>query len=290
MRIDNPPLGIALMVLGSGCIVVNDAAMKWVVTDHPIGQAIFIRGMFALIPIAFLVRRAGGLQMLRWHSARSHALCAILLVIPLFMFVYSLSRLSLSVATLIFFTNPMFVTLLAPWILGEQIGWRRRLAVVMGFVGAAVVIDPVGTDFDWVLLLPVVVALVAALRDLLVRRLVENETSVSLLMSTSALVTLTGLSTVLLGWDALSAGDIAALALSGLGFGFGIYFMTDALRYADVSLLALYKYSSLIWALALGFLVWGDVPSGGVWLGAALIVGSGLYILYRERVRRDASA
>ena len=283
MRVDNPSLGVALTVLGSGCIVVNDAAMKWVVTDHPIGEAIFIRGLFALIPISFLVHRAGGLRALRWHSARSHLLCATLLVFPLFMFIYSLSQLSLSITTLIFFTNPLFVTMLAPRILGERVGWRRRLAVVLGFIGAAIVIGPSSNEFHWVLLLPVVVAFITALRDLLIRRLVQYETSVSLLMSSSGLVTIAALASAPFGWTALTLQDVAVLAVSGFSFGFGIFFMTDALRYGEAGLLSLYKYSTIIWALLLGYLVWGDVPDARVWLGATLIIGAGLFILYRER-------
>jgi drug/metabolite transporter (DMT)-like permease len=287
MRIDNAPRGIALMVLGAGCIVVNDAAMKWVVMEHPIGQAIFVRGLFALIPIWLLVRRSGGYQSLRWTRASSHLLCAVLLVVPLFIFIYSLSQLSLALATLIFFANPLFITLLAPLILGEEIGWRRRAAVVVGFIGVAIIMDPSGGEFRWVMLGPVFVALFSAFRDLVIRRLVVNETSVALLASSSLLVTLTALSTFPLGWDVLELTDVAALALAGAGFGFGIYFMTDALRYADASLLSLYKYSAVIWSLFLGFAIWRDIPGSRTCFGAALILASGLYIAYRERRKRS---
>ena len=256
----NPGRGIALTVIGSGCIVLNDAAMKWVVTDHPIGEAIFVRGIFAVLPIALLVRRGGGWSALRWHSARAQLWCALMLAVPIFVFVYSLSQMALALATLIYFTNPLFVTLLAPLVNQEAVGWRRRIAVLVGFIGAVLVIRPTTASFQWVLLGPVLCAFMSAWRDLYLRRILHRESSVAILCYSTLLVTLASLATAPLGWDPLSGLDIALLAVSGLGFGFGIFFMTDALRYAGASLVALYKYSSIVWALLMGYLAWGDVP------------------------------
>ena len=99
-RVDHPARGIAYTVLGMGFITVNDAAMKWVVSDYPIGQAIFIRGLFTLLAISFLVRRAGGFSVLKWNSAFAQLSAGVLLVIPLFIFIYSISQLPLSLATI----------------------------------------------------------------------------------------------------------------------------------------------------------------------------------------------
>jgi len=154
-----PLKGIALSVLGIGFITFNDAMMKLVVEQHPIGEAIFVRGLFALVPMALLIYRAGGLRSLAVHNMGMQLWCALLLVGPLFLFVFSLSRLPLSIATIIFFTNPLFVTLLAPWFLNETVGWRRVSAVLVGFAGATLVVKPVGDAFVWILLGPLVVAL-----------------------------------------------------------------------------------------------------------------------------------
>jgi drug/metabolite transporter (DMT)-like permease len=96
-------------------------------------------------------------------------------------------------------------------------------------------------------------------------------------------VMLTGLATAPFGWVALSGTDLILLAAAGLGFGFGIYLMTDGLRYGDASLLSLYKYSGIIWALILGFLLWREVPDVWTLSGTGLIIASGLYIVYRQR-------
>ena len=167
---DNAVKGIALTVVGMGLIGLNDAAMKSVVEAHPVGEAIFIRGLFATLPILFLVRRTGGVSSLKWSNGWAQVACAGVLAVTIFAFMFSLSQLPLSIATVIFFTYPIFVTLLAPSFLGEHVGWRRWSAVVIGFTGVVIVVQPGGQDFEWILLLPVGVAFLAAIRDLLVRR------------------------------------------------------------------------------------------------------------------------
>ena len=255
-RESRPLKGIFLTVVGIGCITFNDAMMKLIIDDHPIGEAIFVRGLFALVPIAFLVRRAGGIRSLKFHDTAVQFWCVLLLVGPLFLYIFSLRLLPLSIATIIFFTNPLFVTLLAPWFLDERVGWRRLTAVLVGFAGASLIVKPVGDAFSWIIVGPLIVALLSGVRELVVRAALARETSESLLFYSTMAVMLTGLATAPFGWVALSGTDLILLAAAGLGFGFGIYLMTDGLRYGDASLLSLYKYSGIIWALILGFLLW----------------------------------
>ncbi len=282
-RVEHPSRGITLMLLGTGLITLNDVAMKAVVMDHPIGQAVFIRGLFVLLPITFLVIRAGGWQAMRMRNLGGQLLCAGLLVAALFLFLYSLSRLPLSICVIIIYTNPMFVTALAPLVLGERVGWRRWSAVLLGFAGTLLVIWPGDEGFGWLLLMPLAVALLTALRDLLTRKLVVGETSVSILAFSSLAVTLCALPTVALGWTRLGVGDFALLAGAGLAFGFAMFCLTDALRYADASLVSPFKYSGVVLAVVLGYLVWSEVPGLEALIGAGLIMASGLFILRRER-------
>ena len=109
-----PIKGIALSVVGIGFITFNDAMMKLVVEEHPIGEAIFVRGLFALVPMAFLIYRAGGLRSLAVHNMGMQLWCALLLVGPLFLFVFSLSRLPLSIATIIFLYESAFCNAAGP--------------------------------------------------------------------------------------------------------------------------------------------------------------------------------
>ena len=156
-------MSIALSVFGIGCITFNDSMMKLVVNDHPIGQAIFIRGVFVLLLILLLVYRQGGMQAMRIDSLRLQFWLAVLLVLTIFLFMYALSQLPLSIATIIFFTNPLFVCLLAPIWLGERITWLLCSAIASGFIGAALVLNPTSSAFEWVLLAPLAVALLSAI-------------------------------------------------------------------------------------------------------------------------------
>jgi drug/metabolite transporter (DMT)-like permease len=282
-----PLRGILLTVAGIGCITFNDALMKTVIDEYPVGQAIFVRGLFALLPIAWLVCRAGGWPALRIVRPSAQIWCALLLMGPIFLFMYSLSQLPLSTATIIFFTNPLFVTLLAPWLLRERVTWRRAITVSIGFAGAILVVDPGRAGFQWILLGPLMVALMSALRELVVRAALARETSVSLLFYSTTSVTVIAAFTLFLddmpfGWKPLAPLELFALALTGSVFCLGIYLMTEGLRFADASLLALYKYTAILWALLLGFFVWNEVPNTFTWIGAGLIVASGLYTLRKD--------
>lgn len=282
-REHRPFRGIALSVFGIGCITFNDSMMKLVVNDHPIGQAIFVRGIFVLLLIGVLVYRQGGPRVLRIHSLRLQFWSAILLVVPIFLFIYGLSQLPLSIATIIFFTNPLFVCLLAPFWLGERITWLLCAAVALGFVGAALVLNPASSAFEWVLLAPLAVAVLSAIREIVLRHAMARETAVSTLFYASLAVTIIAACTVPFGWVAMDLREYGLLALSACGFGLGIYCMTESLRFAAASLVAPYKYSAIVWALILGYLFWGEAPTPTVWLGTGLIIASGLAVLYQQR-------
>ena len=277
-RSHRPVRGIAFMLIGTVLITINDALMKLVIVDYPLGEAIFVRGIFALIPIALLLRRSGGMAAGRWHSLRGQLLSAGSLVCSLYLFVYCLSILPLGLLTIMLYVNPLVVAALAPWWLNEKVGFSRWAGVAIGFAGTVLVLQPTSPDFDWRLLFALLVACVVGYRDLLLRKLVAKETSVSLLWFSSTAVTLTALPTIALGWIPMPLIDIAILAVAGLSFGFGIYFITDSFRYADASLVAPFKYSGVVWALVLGYLLWGESVNGVVIAGAIVIVGSGLFL------------
>jgi drug/metabolite transporter (DMT)-like permease len=285
-REHRPFRGIALSVFGIGCITFNDSMMKLVVDDHPIGQAIFIRGIFVLLLISLLVYRQGGLRVLRIHNMRLQIWSAILLVLPIFLFIYALSQLPLSIATIIFFTNPLFVCLFAPIWLGERITWLLASSVALGLVGATLVLNPTSSVFEWVLLAPLAVALLSAIRELVLRQALARETAVSTLFYASLAVTVLAACTFPLGWVAMDWREYGLLALSAFGFGLGIYSMTESLCFAPASAVAPYKYSAIIWALLLSYLLWGEAPTPMVWIGTALIIASGVAVLWAQR---DAS-
>jgi drug/metabolite transporter (DMT)-like permease len=279
---------IMMMVVAAGIISVNDALMKWTVADMPVGEAIFLRGVFALAMLALFMRRLGGRDVLRWRNVPGQLVCAACFTAALFLYIYSISVLPLASAAVMVFTSPLWVTLLAPLVLGERVGWWRRGAVALGFAGVAIVVQPGGGAFEWMLLVPLLAGLFDAVRDLVTRRIIARENSGSLLFASVAAVTLTALVSVPLGWRMPDASQIGLLAAATLCFVGGLFLMLESIRGADVSLVSPFKFSGIVWAALLGFLAWGDLPSWTTMLGAALIVAGGLIIVQRERRRPNA--
>jgi drug/metabolite transporter (DMT)-like permease len=184
------------------------------------------------------------------------------------------------------FTGPLFVTALAAPLLGERIGWRRWAAVGVGFAGVVVMLKPDAAGVELAILLPVASALLGAFRDIATRRLTQGENTVAILAYATAAQVLVALASFPLGWQPLSLFAFALFFAAGLIMGFSQLFMIQAFRYAEAATVVPFKYATLVWATASGFLVFGDVPDRAIVLGALLIAGSGLYVFHREAGRR----
>jgi len=283
-----PGKAIVCMLLGSAFLTANDAVLKWLTSGYSVGQIMFYRGIFIGIPLSILIWRAGGLTSLKPHNPKGHFLRAGLVVIGTFLFVTGLRFLPLADAVAIAFAGPLFLTAMAQPLLGEHVGWRRWMAVLAGFIGILVIMRPGGSAIQWAALFPLFASLTGAFRDILTRRLSARETSVALLFYTSVGVTLAGLATLPFAWTPVPAFDWGLFALSGFLIGCAQFLMIETFRLGEAALVAPFKYSGVIWAAALGFLVWGDIPDLGTVFGVSVVILSGLYILHRERLRRRA--
>ncbi|MDD9915917.1 MAG: DMT family transporter, partial [Rhodospirillaceae bacterium] len=166
------------------------------------------------------------------------------------------------------------------------VGWRRWSAVIAGFVGVLIITRPTGDVVRLAVLLPLGSAFAGAMRDVITRRLAARETSNSILVTTTAAVACAGLFTLPFGWTMPTPQDLAIVALGGMITGCGHYCLIETFRHAEAGLVAPFKYSSILWAVGLGFFVWGDWPDIWVMAGTAILIASGLYILRREMVRR----
>ena len=285
---DSPPgspgvlRGIVLMTAGCALITVNDAIMKLLSGSYPPGESIFVRGLFVFIPIVLLVYRGGGVHTLRVTNLLGQLLRAMTLVASMFLFITGLRFLPLADAVALTFAGPLMLTAAAPWALGERVGWRRRCAVVVGFTGVLIMLSPGGDGLRWAALLPLGTAFFEAVRDIVTRRLVVTESSLSMTAYSTGLVTLCALATAGHGWQPMSAGDVGLLAIAGCCMGAALFLMTEAFRHAEATLVAPFRYSSVVWAMIVGVFVFGDWPSSTMLAGAGLVVGSGLYILHRE--------
>ena len=283
-----PGKAIVCMLLGSAFLISNDAVLKWMTGNYHVGQLMFCRGVFIGFPLAILIWRAGGLKSLRPVSPKGHAVRAILVIIGTFLFITSLKYLPIADAVAITFAGPLFVTALAPRLLGERVGWRRWMAVFAGFIGIVVIMRPGGGLIQWAALLPLAASLSGAFRDILTRHMSAKESSVSLLFYTSLAVTLAGLATVPFVWTPVSLTDWGWFALSGLMVGGAHFLMIETFRFGEAALVAPFRYSGVIWAALLGYFVWGDIPDSGTVIGISIVVAAGIYILHRQRIQKAA--
>lgn len=279
---------VVCALAGGAVLTLSDGLVKSLTADLPSGQILAIRGLFVYLMIALLAVREGGIAtMWRVKSWRGQLLRGFCYIGSSFSFVVALQSLPLALVTAINFAGPLIVTALAPMLLNESIGWRRWVAVLTGFVGVLLIIRPGAQGFEWVLLLPLVSAFLGALRDIVTRRLAPTETTVAVLFVTTTAVTGTGWMTWFKGnWSPIDAHHLMFLAGSGLLVGLAHYLVIESFRFGEAAVVSPFKYVTLLWATLLGFLMFGDVPTGATVAGATIIVASGLYIIHRERVAR----
>ena len=277
-----PARAIVCMLLGVVLLSLNDALIKSLTQDYPVGEILFLRGVFVCPWIMVFAWRAGGLSALRVVSVEGQALRGVCVIASSFLFVTGLRYLPLADAIAVAFTGPLFVTAMAPYALGERVGWRRRLAVLAGFLGVLIMARPGAEAMQWALLFPLGAALCGGTRDLITRRISRTETTVSVLFVTTLMVVLAGLATVPLGWAPLRAGDLWVFASSGTLIAGAHYLMIEAFRLGEAALVAPFKYTSMVWAVLFGFLIFGDLPDAWTLAGAGVVVLAGFYVLRRE--------
>ena len=277
-----PMRGVVCMLLGVILLVLNDALIKTLTLGYPVGQLLFLRGLFVIPWVLMLAHRAGGPRALRVINIRGQAWRGACVIAGSFLFVSGLRHLPLADAVAISFTGPLFITAMAPYALGERVGWRRRGAVLAGFLGVLIMARPGGEALQWAVLLPLGAALCGGVRDLITRRIARSETTVSMLFVTTSVVMLAGLATVPLGWAPLRAADLWTFAASGVLVAGAHYLMIEAFRHGEAALVAPFKYSTMVWAVLFGYLFFGELPDTWTLAGAAVVVLAGLYILHRE--------
>lgn len=276
-----PGKGIALTVGGAAIITLNDAMMKWLAAFLPVGEALFVRGFLALPAILCLALLTGGLRTLRVHSWRAQLVRGLLVVGGSWFFFFSVTYMPLADVVAIGFAGPLFTTALAPFFLGETVGWRRWSAVLIGFCGVMLMVKPSGDLGLWAFL-PLGGACTGAIRDIVTRRMAASETTSATLMVTTGCVTLSGLATLPLGWQPVDMTMLAILAAAGLLLATAHYLLIAAYRFAEATLIAPFRFINLLWATLYGWLLWDEVPGPLLLLGAAIVIASNLFIYYRE--------
>ena len=283
------------MVLGVLLLPIMDVAAK--VMGETISAGIIVLGRFGFQSLILLPFVWSSLYLPRGRELRLHIMRALSIAFATFCFFAAIQVMPLADALAVFFVMPLLVTLLAPWMLGEQLGWRRLLAVLVGFMGAVILIRPSQAMFGWRALLPLCTAFGFAFYLMFTRRLARSGEGSGIPALTMQFysgvfgVLIMGAAILLMQPLALPMFELQwpegwqwrQLLLVGVFAAIGHMVVTTAFRHADASVLAPFQYLELVSAALLGWWFFGDVPTLNTWVGSAILVGSGLYILHRER-------
>ena len=283
------------MMLSMAGFVLNDTFMKLVADQLPLFQAIFIRGLFATALMAILcwwmkafVSRDGLKasllnRMVIWRCVGEAG--------GTFFFLSALFSMPIANVTAVLQVLPLTITLSAALFLGETVGWRRYLAIAAGFIGVLLIVKP-GTDgFNWFAIYALIATLFITLRDIVTRKIPKTTPSLLVSLLTAIVITIMGaIGSAFVPWVDVNGTQIGILASAACILMVGYICSILAMRSGDISFVAPFRYSILIWALLLGYFVFDDIPDFWAIIGAIIIVFSGLFSFYRERMLERNSA
>ena len=274
--------GIGLMLTGIFFFALNDALGKFLISTYSVGQLLLVRSAAALIMLSPFVARGGlaayrnaprpGLQWLR----------AVFATLELALFYWALAHMPLAEVMTYYLASPIYVTAMSPLLLGEHVGWRRWSAVLAGFVGVLVALDPSGQSVSWPALIAIAGSLCFALL-LICTRLVRGTPDTVLVTAQMVAALVFGLVLAPFTWVPLTLKAIALLVVLGVVATVAHLCINRALKLAPASVVVPYNYTTIVWAIVFGYVFFGNVPRVAVLVGAAIIIGAGIYIFFREQ-------
>lgn len=292
MAISDNMRGAGLMSLSMFAFTGNDTFMKAVTQSLPLYQTIVLRGAIALLGILLIAHFTG---KLRFRMSRADlklvGVRSLADVVATVLFLTALQHMQLANLSAIIQAMPLAVTLGAALWFKDAIGWRRMTAILIGFVGVVIIISPGSEGFDAWALLGLASVLAIVVRDLSVRPLSKEVPSIMVALGAGVAVFVMGLiGSAIEGWQPVDGKQ--ALQILGAGGLLTVGYLSSVMtmRVGDIGVVAPFRYSSLLWAILLGWLVFGNLPPGHALFGAALVVATGIYTLLRERKLRQQSA
>ena len=272
------------MLLAMAALSGMDATMKQLVGHYSPIQVAALRGMVSLpFVVAWVYWRERTFRTLfhirwRWHLARG-----VLAVLMLTSFIYAISGMPLSEAYTLFFVAPLMITALSVPLLNESVDLKRWIAILVGFGGVLIVLRPGFVKLDLLSLAVLVGATCYALNAISVRILGRTDSTAAMSFWFIAMVAVGAGALALPDWQPVRSSDALWLAGMGVTGALGQMLITEAFKCAPVSIVAPFEYSTLFWGVLLDLAIWGELPGPLVFAGAAVIVGSGLYLIQRER-------
>ena len=285
-----PLLGLTYMMVAVFAFSAMDAAAKWLTTGYSVVEIAVLSRLISPFLALGVAQHQGGFETLKsrhwgWHLARAAANGVTLLT-----FFGALKFLPLADTVALTFVSPLFMCALAVPMLGEHVGPRRWIAIVIGFAGVLVITQPSGVGFGWGAVLALGAALGDALGINITRRMSATESSHSMLFWSSVIL-IVGFGAVLpFAWTTPSSHDWLVIGILALSGSLAQFSLAQAFRYGEVSLLAPLEYVALIWAVIFGYMFWQELPTLTVIGGVAIIIASSAYVAHREAREKGQAA
>lgn len=280
------------MAISMAGFTFNDALTKSVTAELTVAQIMFVRGAFTALLVYMVARRMGALDHIRNIVQPLILLRIAFETIAAVAFLAALGQVPLANASAILQSLPLAVTLGAALFYREPVGWRRWTAIGVGFLGVLVIIQPGPEGFTLASLYIVLCVITAAGRDLVTRRIDPSISSLTVTLFTTASISMAGLLLVPAfgGWQPVSGCQLGRLACASVFLFAGYQAIIMAMRIGEISFIAPFRYTSLLWAILLGIVFFRETPDIWMMIGSAIVIGSGLYTFYRENKKKAALA
>ena len=274
-------LGVLYGIASVACFAMMDASVKWL-DMFPVGQVLFSRFFFGLIPILMLVPRSEFKTFYKTSRPKLHAFRAITGTLAIIALFIALREIPLADVVSLTFGGPIFVTLGSIFFLSEKVGVKRWLAVLIGFFGMLLIVKPAYEELNIYYIFPIIFCIFFACVALSIRSLSSTEPNYRIALYFSLLSMIVGLLTLPFGWVMPNKFELFLLIFTGLVGSVANILLTVSLRYAEASLVTPTKYLNLVFAILLGYFIWSEIPKLLTLVGAGLIIISSVIIFMRE--------
>lgn len=305
MQSRNNLIGVACAIAATFFFSINDVTIKFMSGDYALHQIVLFRSLIGMaVTLAILVPLEGGFHLLRTQRLGAHLVRGVCVVFANISFFTALAAMPLAEAMAIFFVSPLIITVFSVLFLGEKVGWPRWAAVAVGFAGVLVILRPGSGAFNPVALMPLIAATLYATLHTMTRRIGGTEKAATMAFYIQLVFIFVAGGIGLAAGDGAYAGsshpsiaflvrewvwptsrDWLLIGAIGLGSAFGGYFISQAYRMAEAGLAAPFEYIAMPLAVIWGVLIWDEWPDAQTWAGMTLVIGSGLFIIWRETLR-----
>lgn len=281
-------LGIAMMLLGDFMFSVNDVMGKWLVATYSVGQVVLIRSVAALVFLAPMLARLDRREILRPEKPGIQVLRVLFATFEVTMFYTAVVYLPIADVMTFYLAGPIYVAAMSPWLLGERVSGRQWIAILAGFVGVVIALQPSAATLSTASLISILGSLMYALVVVQSRQLRRTPDTVIVFWQTMGALVM-GAVLAPWGWVTPTPFDFALLALLGVVAMLAHLCINRSLKYAPAAVVAPVQYTLLLWAILFGWLIWGDVPKPPMIVGGLIIIVAGIFLFERQKKLADGA-